>query len=471
MAQPNQVTLDIEDEVPADVAAALRQNALYRAELPARPVAPNRNNLGLGDRLNSVFREIRPLVEHARMGNNARLSLPTWLPRNTPATHQVIEVGVQRPQSSIAHVNLGPNAQTYIVNERTTPPAQRSQSTSHGISNSASNDSNLSEQDQEHPEINVSVTPANNNNIHDNADNESQSDDGTQQVVDVRATLNLLIRYAPFYFLLFIKFMYDSREGIFTFIILFCTFTHSNGLVRREHGKQMNRSILALFSEFVFTSSCIVIVHFLFGHGKLLPNVVMFPGYTELDVWELLWLVVLTDLIVKIITVDVKILVTMMPAFILPFQKRGKVYLFTEAVSQLYRSLLTIQPWIFYLMQSYEGSEKMVGMFLTSVYVIAKVIEVLVRLRLFKNATWTLLQSVNLGTKPTCEQLLSAGDSCPICHDDYSTPVRLGCSHIFCELCISAWLDREHTCPLCRAKVADEPTWRDGSTTYDFQLY
>lgn len=79
-------------------------------------------------------------------------------------------------------MNLGPNAQTYIVNERTTPPAQRSQSTSHGISNSASNDSNLSEQDQEHPEINVSVNPANNNNIHDNADNESQSDDGTQQV-------------------------------------------------------------------------------------------------------------------------------------------------------------------------------------------------------------------------------------------------------------------------------------------------
>ena len=63
-------------------------------------------------------------------------------------------------------------------------------------------------------------------------------------------------------------------------------------------------------------------VQYFLGHGKLLPNVVMFPGYTELDVWELLWLVVLTDLIVKIITVEIKILVTMMPAFILPFQKR-----------------------------------------------------------------------------------------------------------------------------------------------------
>ena len=104
------------------------------------------------------------------------------MPRNAPAATHVTEIN-QRPQSSIAHVNLGPNAQTYIVNDRGTPPTQRSQSTqshSHGMSNSASNDSNLSEQDQEHPEINVSVNPANNNNIHDNADNDSQSDDGQQ---------------------------------------------------------------------------------------------------------------------------------------------------------------------------------------------------------------------------------------------------------------------------------------------------
>lgn len=70
------------------------------------------------------------------------------------------------------------------------------------------------------------------------------------------------------------------------------------------------------------------------------------------------------------------------------------MYLFIESVSQLYRSLLTIQPWLFYLMQSYEGSEKMVGMFLVSVYVVAKLVELLMRIRLFKNATWTMLQSV-----------------------------------------------------------------------------
>lgn len=70
------------------------------------------------------------------------------------------------------------------------------------------------------------------------------------------------------------------------------------------------------------------------------------------------------------------------------------MYLFTEAVSQLYRSLLTIQPWLFFLLQSYTGSERMVGIILSAVYAGAKLLEVLVRLRLFKNATWTLLQSV-----------------------------------------------------------------------------
>ncbi|XP_041968408.1 RING finger and transmembrane domain-containing protein 2 [Aricia agestis] len=467
MTQPNQVTLDIEDDESAEHPGG--NNAPRRADSVTRPVGVNRTTIGLGDRLNHVFREIRPLVENARMGNNARLSLPTWLPRNAPAVHQQGE-GPQRPQSSIAHVNLGPGAQTYILNERSTPAlTQRQQS---GVSNSVSNESNLSDNAQEHADINSSVNPSNNNNINDNVDNESQSEDGGQEVVDIRAMLNVLIKYAPFYLLLFIKFMYDSREGLFTFAILFCTFAHSNAIVRREYGKQMNRSIQTLLTELVFSVSCVAIVHFLFGHGRLLPNVIMFPGYTEpIDVWELIWLVVLTDLIVKIITVDIKMVITMMPVCILPFQKRGKVYLFTEAVSQLYRSLITIQPWIYFLMQSYEGSEKILGMFLTSLYVFAKVIELIVRLRLFKNATWTLLQSVNLGTKPTGEQLCAAGEACPICHDEYSLPVRLGCGHIFCELCIAAWLDRDHTCPLCRASVADEPTWRDGSTTHDFQLY
>lgn len=67
MAQPSQVTLDIDEESPAE--ATPRNIVLHRLDSVPRPIPASRNNLGFGDRLNSVFREIRPLVENARMVN------------------------------------------------------------------------------------------------------------------------------------------------------------------------------------------------------------------------------------------------------------------------------------------------------------------------------------------------------------------------------------------------------------------
>lgn len=107
-------------------------------------------------------------------GNNPRLSLPTWMPatsRRTSDNHHS-EITAQRPQSSIAHVNLGPNSQTYIVTERILPP-QSSLAGGSSVSTDTSSD-----QGDENPETNITINPsASNNNIHENADNDSQSED------------------------------------------------------------------------------------------------------------------------------------------------------------------------------------------------------------------------------------------------------------------------------------------------------
>jgi hypothetical protein len=44
---------------------------------------------------------------------------------------------------------------------------------------------------------------------------------------------------------------------------------------------------------------------------------------------------------------------------------------------------------------------------------------------------------------------------CPVCQDTARAPVQLPCRHAFCEDCIDRWLERERTCPLCRAVVPD----------------
>lgn len=56
----------------------------------------------------------------------------------------------------------------------------------------------------------------------------------------------------------------------------------------------------------------------------------------------------------------------------------------------------------------------------------------------------------SFGSTPTKEQIQAAGGTCPICHDNYQDAVILNeCNHIFCELCLLGWLDRENnTCPL-----------------------
>ncbi|EDS42817.1 conserved hypothetical protein [Culex quinquefasciatus] len=78
---------------------------------------------------------------------------------------------------------------------------------------------------------------------------------------------------------------------------------------------------------------------------------------------------------------------------------------------------------------------------------------------------------ISYGTIPSKEQLQACGGQCPICHDNFNSPVLLECNHIFCELCVGTWFDREQTCPLCRAKIVDDPSYRDGATTFFLQLY
>lgn len=70
------------------------------------------------------------------------------------------------------------------------------------------------------------------------------------------------------------------------------------------------------------------------------------------------------------------------------------MYLFIEALSQMYRSIATIQPWLYYLLESYQGPEKIVAVFLSAFYMISKGSDLMSKLKLVKSAFFKLLQNV-----------------------------------------------------------------------------
>jgi len=80
------------------------------------------------------------------------------------------------------------------------------------------------------------------------------------------------------------------------------------------------------------------------------------------------------------------------------------------------------------------------------------------------------------------EEIIEAGSpDCSICYEMMQSPVKLSCSHMFCEECVMEWFDRERSCPLCRANMVSptgsrsvvddiKPQYLDGSTSLFPQL-
>ena len=78
------------------------------------------------------------------------------------------------------------------------------------------------------------------------------------------------------------------------------------------------------------------------------------------------------------------------------------------------------------------------------------------------------------------DELVEAGSpDCSICYESMKRPVKLACSHMFCEECVTEWFDHERSCPLCRASVESsgptdaenvKPQYLDGRTSLVPQL-
>ncbi|XP_058456084.1 RING finger and transmembrane domain-containing protein 2 [Malaya genurostris] len=292
------------------------------------------------------------------------------------------------------------------------------------------------------------------------------------QIPEARAMMDTFARYIPLLFILIIKLCYDHLDGIIHFLALLMTFSHANWVVRQEISKQAQKRIMVLLRELIFIVVALAVVGFLLERKNIFLSIMFMPDLSEpQNLKSLLFSVCMSDLVLKLLTIIAKILITVMPPSVIEYKSRGKIYLMTESLSQLYRAAAPIQPWLIFLFESYSGSEKIVGVILSAVYMVAKSSDLLDRIKFCKRSVIKLLQKTSYGTIPSKEQLQACGGQCPICHDNFNSPVLLECNHIFCELCVGTWFDREQTCPLCRAKIVDDPSYRDGATTFFLQLY
>ena len=68
-------------------------------------------------------------------------------------------------------------------------------------------------------------------------------------------------------------------------------------------------------------------------------------------------------------------------------------------------------------------------------------------------------------TMATASVPVAADDKkCPVCHELFTDPKLLPCSHLLCRHCLISWLQSkaEANCPLCRCVIVDPEERSDG---------
>lgn len=225
-----------------------------------------------------------------------------------------------------------------------------------------------------------------------------------------------LIRYLPFLFIIFVKFIHDNLLGILDILILHSVVYSINKTVKDQVAKLNQKSLFILVRDLLFV---ILVVSYRFILSTTAPDpfglLINPPGILEmsptqnveptkvldLDVnlnqfanagtvqslnssvsvakhislGSLLYYVAVNDLILKLLTQIVKLIVTMFPTGIIRHKSRvsyktttfnspinnflfkARLYALTETFSQFYRAVVPIRQWLKYLYESYVGLE------------------------------------------------------------------------------------------------------------------
>lgn len=168
-----------------------------------------------------------------------------------------------------------------------------------------------------------------------NASNATENDPNTAenggdtlaQIPEARAFINTISRYFPYVCILFAKSCYDHLDGILDIFALFVVFAHSNFTLKQEITKQAQRRYLYLIRELIYIIIVVTIIGFILEKKDTFISLffapINFPSEEKtLALKDLLFSVCITDLILKLVTVAIKILFTMLPRRAVEFKNR-----------------------------------------------------------------------------------------------------------------------------------------------------
>ncbi|XP_060502560.1 E3 ubiquitin-protein ligase RNFT1 isoform X2 [Panthera onca] len=268
----------------------------------------------------------------------------------------------------------------------------------------------------------------------------------------------------------------SGDHGISLGIGLLTTFMYANKSIVNQVFLRERCSKIQCAWLLVFLAGSSVLLYYTFHSQSLYYSLIFLnPTLDHSSFWEVLWIVGITDFILKFLFMGLKCLILLMPSFIMPFKSKGYWYMLLEELCQYYRTFVPIPVWFRYFISYGEFgnvTRRSLGILLALLYLILKLLDFFGHLRTFRRVLRIFFTRPSYGVAASKRQCSDVDDICSVCQAEFQKPVLLICQHIFCEECITLWFNREKTCPLCRTVISDHINkWKDGATSSHLQIY
>ncbi|XP_054986119.1 E3 ubiquitin-protein ligase RNFT1 [Sorex araneus] len=280
----------------------------------------------------------------------------------------------------------------------------------------------------------------------------------------------------PYILILGVKLVMQHLTGISLGIGLLTTFMYANKSIVNQVFLRERCSKIQCAWLLIFLAGSSVLLYYTFQSQSLYYSLIFLnPTLDHLNFWEVLWIIGITDFVLKFLFMGLKCLILLVPSFIMPFKSKGYWYMLLEELCQYYRTFVPMPVWFRYLVNYGEFGDMTrwsLGILLALLYLILKLLNCFGHLRTFRRVLRVFFTRPSYGVAASKRQCSDVDDICSICQAEFQKPILLICQHIFCEECISIWFTREKTCPLCRTVISDHINkWKDGATSSHLQIY
>uniref|UniRef100_A0A8B9ZEY0 E3 ubiquitin-protein ligase RNFT1 n=1 Tax=Anas platyrhynchos TaxID=8839 RepID=A0A8B9ZEY0_ANAPL len=293
---------------------------------------------------------------------------------------------------------------------------------------------------------------------------------------ELRYLLQWLHKSLPYILILCVKLIMQHIIGISLGIGLLTTYMYANkSIVNQVFLRERCSKVQCAWLLVYLTGSSLLLYYTFHSQSLYYSLIFLNPTVDFKNFWEVLWIVGVTDFILKFLFMGFKCFILLVPSFMMSFKSKGYWYMLLEELCQYYRMFVPIPVWFRFLIGYGEPDSVLgwtPGILLGLVYLILKLLSFFGQLRNFKQVLRIFCTRPHYGVMASKRQCSESDDICPICQAEFQKPILLICQHTFCEECISLWFNREKTCPLCRTVISDHVNkWKDGATSMHLQIF